>query len=196
MKKEFDIIYAEKLYDSGKFKKYFRYCYQAALNDDADAQYKLAVCYEQGIGIGVDPIEAEGWFTMAGKNGGVLANAEVGSASDDTDSETQEEKKELTVDDLLEKFNARSTSPSDSSKSVYDIPEEDDSGCLIMSDEDWYWEVNYLDAPESFDYIVRSKRDMRRLLRLDKDREKNEKKIAKQYSKKHLADCIFRRRRK
>ena len=42
---------------------------KAAEQNDADAQYNLAVCLEKGEGVGKDPVEAYKWVSLAARQG-------------------------------------------------------------------------------------------------------------------------------
>jgi hypothetical protein len=53
---------------SSKAVEAFQYFEKAALKDHAEGQYELGCCYENGIGVGKDPVEAVFWYRKSAQS--------------------------------------------------------------------------------------------------------------------------------
>lgn len=70
---------AIELYKSKKYKEAFKLFYTLADNDNADAQYNLALMYLKGIGTAKNEILAFVWFDISARNGNKLAQNKLGT---------------------------------------------------------------------------------------------------------------------
>ena len=90
MDNKFDVLRFLKLYKNGEFKAVFDYCIEFAEQGDEGAQFVVATCYEDGIGVEKNIDEAGKWYIRSAEQGDSSAQYNLGLYYESTGLEENE----------------------------------------------------------------------------------------------------------